>query len=74
MINKDLIEVFSEIAMEKNVERSQLASILEELFLFTATLLSPEDLLTLFSSILLLLCVLPEVMLFTLSIIYSLHV
>ena len=34
MINKDLIEVFSEIAREKNVERSQLASILEELFLY----------------------------------------
>ena len=34
MINKDLIEVFSEIAREKNVERSQLASIIEELFLY----------------------------------------
>ena len=33
MINRDLIEVFSEIAREKNVERSELASILEELFL-----------------------------------------
>ena len=34
MINKDLIDVFSEIAREKNVERSQLASIIEELFLY----------------------------------------
>lgn len=33
MINRDLIEVFSEIAREKNVERSELGSILEELFL-----------------------------------------
>ena len=33
MINRDLIEVFSEIAREKNVERSELATILEELFL-----------------------------------------
>ena len=34
MVNKDLIEVFSEIAREKNVDRSQLATILEELFLY----------------------------------------
>ena len=34
MINRELIEVFSEIAREKNVERSQLATILEELFLY----------------------------------------
>ena len=34
MINRDLIEVFSEIAREKNVERSELATILEELFLY----------------------------------------
>ena len=34
MINRELIEVFSEIAREKNVERSELASILEELFLY----------------------------------------
>jgi len=33
LINRDLIEVFSEIAREKNVERSELATILEELFL-----------------------------------------
>lgn len=33
MINRDLIEVFSEIAREKNVERSELGSILEQLFL-----------------------------------------
>ena len=33
MINRDLIEVFSEIAREKNVERSELATILEDLFL-----------------------------------------
>ena len=34
MINRELIDVFSEIAREKNVERSELASILEELFLY----------------------------------------
>ena len=34
MINRELIEVFSEIAREKNVERSELATILEELFLY----------------------------------------
>ncbi|SVC23783.1 uncharacterized protein METZ01_LOCUS276637, partial [marine metagenome] len=34
MINRDLIEVFSDIAREKNVERSELATILEELFLY----------------------------------------
>ena len=34
MINRELIEVFSEIARDKNVERSELASILEELFLY----------------------------------------
>ena len=34
MINRELIEVFSEIAREKNVDRSELASILEELFLY----------------------------------------
>ena len=34
MINRELIEVFSEIAREKNVERSELASILEDLFLY----------------------------------------
>ncbi|MEE8336248.1 MAG: transcription termination factor NusA [Candidatus Neomarinimicrobiota bacterium] len=33
MINRDLIEVFSEIAREKNVDRSELGSILEQLFL-----------------------------------------
>lgn len=33
MVNRELIEVFSEIAREKNVERSELGSILEELFL-----------------------------------------
>ena len=33
MVNRELIEVFSEIAREKNVERSELATILEELFL-----------------------------------------
>jgi transcription termination/antitermination protein NusA len=33
LVNRELIEVFSEIAREKNVERSELASILEELFL-----------------------------------------
>ncbi len=34
MVNRELIEVFSEIAREKNVERSELATILEELFLY----------------------------------------
>ena len=33
MINKELVEVFSEIAREKNVERSELGSIIEALFL-----------------------------------------
>ena len=33
MVNRELIEVFSEIAREKNVERSELGSILEGLFL-----------------------------------------
>ncbi len=33
MINKELVEVFSEIAREKNVERSELGSIIESLFL-----------------------------------------
>ena len=34
MVNRELIEVFSETAREKNVERSELATILEELFLY----------------------------------------
>jgi len=34
LINRELIEVFSEIAREKNVERSELATILEDLFLY----------------------------------------
>lgn len=34
MVNRELIEVFSEIAREKNVERSELGSILEQLFLY----------------------------------------
>ena len=34
MINRELIEFFSEIAREKNVERSELGSILEQLFLY----------------------------------------
>ncbi len=34
MINRALIDVFSEIAREKNVERSELGSILEQLFLY----------------------------------------
>ena len=33
MVNRELIEVFSEIAREKNVERSELGAIIEELFL-----------------------------------------
>jgi len=34
LINRELIEVFSEIAREKNVERGELATILEDLFLY----------------------------------------
>jgi len=34
VINRDLIDVFSEIAREKNVERSELGSILEQLFMY----------------------------------------
>lgn len=34
MVNRELIEVFSEIAREKNVDRSELATIMEELFLY----------------------------------------
>jgi len=33
LVNRELIEVFSEIAREKNVERSELGSIIEGLFL-----------------------------------------
>ena len=33
MVNRELIEVFSEIAREKNIERSELGTIIEELFL-----------------------------------------
>jgi len=34
VINRELIDVFSEIAREKNVERSELGGILEQLFLY----------------------------------------
>ena len=34
MINRELIEYFSEIAREKNVDRSELGSILEQLFMY----------------------------------------
>jgi len=34
LINRQLIEVFSEIAREKNIERSELGSIIEQLFLY----------------------------------------
>jgi N utilization substance protein A len=34
LINRDLIEVFSEIAREKNVDRNELGSIIEQLFLY----------------------------------------
>ena len=34
MINRDLIDIFLEIAREKNIERSELGTIIEELFLF----------------------------------------
>ena len=34
MINRDLIEIFIELAREKNIERSELGTIIEQLFLF----------------------------------------
>ncbi len=34
MINRDLIDVFSEIARKKNVDRSELGTIIEQLFLY----------------------------------------
>lgn len=34
LINRELIEVFSEIAREKNIERTELGSIIEQLFLY----------------------------------------
>ncbi|MFQ6605500.1 MAG: transcription termination factor NusA [Fidelibacterota bacterium] len=34
MINRELIDVFSEIAREKNVDRSELGAIIEQLFLY----------------------------------------
>ena len=34
MINRELIEVFSEIAREKNIDRTELSSIIEQLFLY----------------------------------------
>ena len=34
MINRELIEYFAEIAREKNVDRSELGSILEQLFMY----------------------------------------
>ena len=34
MINRELIEVFSEIAREKNIDRTELGSIIEQLFLY----------------------------------------
>jgi transcription termination/antitermination protein NusA len=34
LINRELIEVFSEIAREKNIDRSELGSIIEQLFLY----------------------------------------
>jgi len=34
LINRELIDVFSEIAREKNVDRSELGSIIEQLFLY----------------------------------------
>ena len=34
MINRELIEVFSEIARDKNVDRSELGSIIKQLFLY----------------------------------------
>ena len=32
MINRDLIEIFIELAREKNIERSELGTIIEQLF------------------------------------------
>ena len=37
MINRDLIEIFIELAREKNIERSELGTIIEQLFLFIYT-------------------------------------
>jgi len=34
LINRELIEVFSEIAREKNIDRTELSSIIEQLFLY----------------------------------------
>ena len=34
MINRDLIDIFIELAREKNIERSELGTIIEDLFLF----------------------------------------
>ena len=34
MVNRDLIEIFIELAREKNIERSELGTIIEQLFLF----------------------------------------
>ena len=34
MINRDLIQIFIELAREKNIERSELGTIIEQLFLF----------------------------------------
>ena len=34
MINRELIEVFSEIARDKNVDRNELGTIIEQLFLY----------------------------------------
>ena len=34
MINRDLIDIFIELAREKNIERSELGTIIEQLFLF----------------------------------------
>ena len=34
MINRDLIEIFIELARDKNIERSELGTIIEQLFLF----------------------------------------
>ena len=37
MINRDLIDIFQEIAREKNIERSELGTIMEELFCLLLT-------------------------------------
>ena len=39
MINRDLIEIFIELAREKNIERSELGTIIEQLFFWSLLML-----------------------------------